>query len=146
MRLYTRRLANANNAALHRCEPGVELVLYFASVTIILTWRERTNRDGRLFLYFSTGLLLMITIYVAVQAVFGQEMWIVHADYPGGSAVYLADNAAVWYQTLGSAASVVLNLMSDGLLVRIRTSIPCTYFLTLQSSVRSYTDAMSCGE
>ena len=59
----------------------------------------------------------MITIYVAVQAVFGQEMWIVHADYPGGSGQYLADNAAAWYETLGSAASVVLNLMSDGLLV-----------------------------
>ncbi len=59
----------------------------------------------------------MITIYVAVQAVFGQEMWIVHADYPGGSGPYLADHAAVWYQTLGSAASVVLNFMSDALLV-----------------------------
>ncbi|KAJ2973934.1 hypothetical protein NUW54_g11974 [Trametes sanguinea] len=107
-------VGNNFNAILY----GVELVLYFASVWLILQARGRTSkRSDRLFLFFSTGLLLMITIYVAVQAVFGQEMWIVNANYPGGSAQYLADNAAIWYETLGSAASVVLNLMSDGLLI-----------------------------
>ena len=95
-------------------------MLYFGTIWLILNnkGRRTKNRDMRLFV-FSTVLLLMITIYVAVQAVFGEEMWIVHADYPGGSAQYLADNVAVWYETLGSAASVVLNLMSDGLLVSI---------------------------
>ncbi|KAL1943547.1 hypothetical protein VTO73DRAFT_3992 [Trametes versicolor] len=107
-------VGNTFNAMLY----GVELMLYFASTTIILRNKDPRNaKSFRLFLYLSTGLLLMITIYVAVQAVFGQEMWIVHADYPGGSGAYLADNAAVWYQTLGSAASIVLNLMSDGLLL-----------------------------
>ncbi len=95
-------------------------MLYFASVGLIMQNRRGTGgkRSDRLFLSLSTGLLAMITIYVAVQSVFGEEMWIVNADYPGGSGQYLADNAAVWYQTLGSAASIVLNLMSDGLLVR----------------------------
>ncbi|KAH9895908.1 hypothetical protein C8Q73DRAFT_644177 [Cubamyces lactineus] len=109
-------VGNNFNAILY----GVELVLYFASVWLILNGRERGSggkRSDKLFLFFSTGLLVMITVYVAVQAVFGEEMWIVHADYPGGNGQYLADNAAVWYQTLGSAASVVLNLMSDGLLI-----------------------------
>ena len=101
-------------------------MLYFASVWLILNGRERGSggkRSDKLFLFFSTGLLVMITIYVAVQAVFGQEMWIVNADYPGGNGQYLADNAAVWYQTLGSAASVVLNLMSDGLLVSSKLTV-----------------------
>ncbi|PIL34472.1 hypothetical protein GSI_03249 [Ganoderma sinense ZZ0214-1] len=115
-------IGNNFNAILY----GVELVLYFASVRLIMQGRYRVGearrRSDRRFLYLSTGLLLMITVYVAVQAVFGEEMWIVHVDYPGGSAQYLADNAAVWYQTLGSAASIVLNLMSDGLLI-YRTSI-----------------------
>ncbi|KAI0660205.1 hypothetical protein C8Q70DRAFT_81713 [Cubamyces menziesii] len=106
-------VGNNFNAILY----GIELFLYFESVNIILSSRDRNGLDRRLFLYFSTALLLLITVYVAVQAVFGQEMWIVHVDYPGGSAQYLADNAAVWYQTLGSAASIVLNLMSDGLLL-----------------------------
>ena len=61
----------------------------------------------------------MTTVYIAVQAVFGEEMWITHVGYLGGSGQYLADNAAVWYQTLGSAASIVLNLMSNGLLVSV---------------------------
>ncbi|KAI0354393.1 hypothetical protein OH77DRAFT_496706 [Trametes cingulata] len=107
-------VGNNFNAILY----GIELVLYFASISIILSGKDRSRAGNRFFLYFSTGMLLMITIYVAVQAVFGEEMWIVNADYPGGSAQYLADNAAIWYQTLGSAASIVLNLMSDGILVR----------------------------
>lgn len=103
---------------------GIELMLYLASTMIILGNEDpRNTRSFRVFLYFSTGMLLMITIYVAVEAVFGEEMWIVHANYPGGSAAYLADNAAVWYQTLGSVASIVLNLMSDGLLVSTILSV-----------------------
>ncbi|OBZ73323.1 hypothetical protein A0H81_06836 [Grifola frondosa] len=44
-------------------------------------------------------------------------MWIVNANYPGGSEAYFAAYASVWYQTMGSAASVVLSLLSDGLLI-----------------------------
>ncbi|KAI0631439.1 hypothetical protein C8Q77DRAFT_1015648, partial [Trametes polyzona] len=107
-------VGNTFNAILY----GAELMLYFASTSIILGNKDARNaRSFRLFLYLSTGLLLMITIYVAVQAIFGQEMWIVHADYPGGSAAYLSDHSAIWYQTLGSVASIVLNLLSDGLLL-----------------------------
>ncbi|TBU44171.1 hypothetical protein BD309DRAFT_1000670 [Dichomitus squalens] len=107
-------VANMLNGILY----GVELVLYAVSTSIMLNNKdERNTRSYRLFLLLSTGLLLMITVYVAVQALFGEEMWIIHADYPGGSAAYQADHAAVWYETLGSVASVALNLISDGLLL-----------------------------
>ncbi|KAL1943549.1 hypothetical protein VTO73DRAFT_3994 [Trametes versicolor] len=107
-------VGNALNAMLY----GIELMLYCASTMIILRNEDPRNaRSFRLFLYLSTSLLLLITVYVVVQIIFGEEMWITHANYPGGSAAYLADNAAVWYQTFGSAASIVLNLMSDGLLL-----------------------------
>ena len=43
-------------------------------------------------------------------------MWIANAIYPGGFA-YLAVNASDWYQTTGIISSVVLQLISDGLLV-----------------------------
>ena len=66
----------------------------------------------------STGLLCMITIYLFAQNFFGQEMWIIHEGYPGGSGQYYADHAAVWYQTMGSASSVVMNWMSDAYFVR----------------------------
>ena len=75
-------------------------------------------------------MLILVTIFVVVQSVFGQEMWIVNADYPGGSAAYLATHAAVWYQTMGTTASVMLQLMSDGLLVS--TSMTTSPMVVLQ--------------
>ena len=87
-------------------------------MSALFSGRESWTRSDKLYMAFSTALLVLITIYLSTEAIFGQEMWIVHADYPGGSASYQADHAAVWYQTLGTVASVVLNLMSDGLLVR----------------------------
>ena len=75
-------------------------------------------------LFLSTGLLCMITIYLFAQNFFGEEMWIINAGYLGGSGVYYADHAAVWYQTMGSASSVVMNWMSDGYLVRTGLGFP----------------------
>ena len=72
----------------------------------------------RAILFLSTGLLCMITVYLFAQNFFGEEMWIINAGYLGGSGEYYADHAAVWYQTMGSASSVVMNWMSDGYLVR----------------------------
>ena len=112
-------------------------MFYFATATLILRNKdERNRRSFRIFFYFSTGILVMITIYVSVQATFGQEMWIGNADYPGGSGAYLVDHAAVWYQTFGTTASVVLNVLSDGFLVRLRTSSPrYIYILTTPSDL-----------
>ena len=98
-------------------------MMYFETLILIQNARKRQHAGGspahdhRLFVFLSTGLLCLITVYLFAQNFFGEEMWIVHVDYPGGSGQYLADHAAVWYETLGSAASIALNLMSDGLLV-----------------------------
>ncbi|KIP09675.1 hypothetical protein PHLGIDRAFT_86270 [Phlebiopsis gigantea 11061_1 CR5-6] len=96
---------------------GIELVLYSASVWLILTNKGKDRQNNMFFFWFSTALLVCITIQVAVQGVFGEMMWITHADYPGGSAAYFEDNSAVWYETLGSAASILLTLLSDWLLI-----------------------------
>lgn len=121
-------------------------MLYCASTMIILRNEDPRNaRSFRLFLYLSTSLLLLITVYVVVQIIFGEEMWITHANYPGGSAAYLSDNAAVWYQTFGSAASIVLNLMSDGLLVSTRLHI-CVWKCMRLIGLYSFTAAMSLGK
>ncbi|TBU27426.1 hypothetical protein BD311DRAFT_866088 [Dichomitus squalens] len=108
-------VGNNFNAILY----GVELVLYFASMKIIRNrWNvKQDRRSNTTFLILSTSLLLMITIYLFAQNFFGQEMWIIHEGYPGGSGQYFADNAAVWYQTFGSASSVVMNVTSDAFLI-----------------------------
>ncbi|PIL34500.1 hypothetical protein GSI_03277 [Ganoderma sinense ZZ0214-1] len=109
---------------------GVELVLYFFTVKHVVDSRTRRRQQKgkadaaaepasiRAILYLSTGLLCMITIYLFAQNFFGEEMWIINEGYTGGSGQYYASHAAVWYQTMGSASSVVMNWMSDGYLVR----------------------------
>ena len=84
-----------------------------------MTRKQRAHRvrSDSLFMAFNAVSLLLITIYVATEAIFGQEMWIVHADYPGGQDAFLRDHASVWYQTLGTSACIVLNLLSDALMV-----------------------------
>ncbi|KAH9934031.1 uncharacterized protein BXZ73DRAFT_46071 [Epithele typhae] len=96
---------------------GIELMLYFATVYIVLNVKDQSRQFHTLFLVFSTALLFLITIFVAVQSVFGEMMWIVNEDFPGGSAAYLATHADVWYQTMGSVAGVLLTVLSDALLL-----------------------------
>ena len=104
---------------------GVAVMFYLLSVRLILKSRRAKHRrqNHTWLLVLSTGLIIMITIYLIAQNFFGQEMWIINEGYPGGSGQYYADHAAVWYQTMGSAASVVLSLMSDVFLVRLSMTL-----------------------
>ncbi|EED84215.1 predicted protein [Postia placenta Mad-698-R] len=98
---------------------GVELVLYLTTMYWLLEKkRKHTRRDSdKFFMFFSTVLFTMSTINLIVESIFGEEMWIVNADYPGGMNAWFAANASVWYETMGSAAGVVLNLFADGLMI-----------------------------
>ena len=98
---------------------GMELCVYFLTARAMFSRKTRSVPSDKFFLLFSTCLLLLNTVFVATQAVFGEEMWITNANYPGGMNAYLEDFVSVWYQTFGTAASIVLNLLSDGLLVRL---------------------------
>ncbi|KAI9066057.1 hypothetical protein FKP32DRAFT_437585 [Trametes sanguinea] len=95
---------------------GVELTVYILTIQAIRR-RPRPSSKDKLLVVFSTILLLLNTIFVATESVFGEEMWVVNANYPGGSDAYLEDFASVWYQTFGTAASIVLNLFSDALMI-----------------------------
>ncbi|KAI0646163.1 hypothetical protein C8Q79DRAFT_1000582 [Trametes meyenii] len=105
-------VVNNLNAILY----GVELTLYFMTLRQIAHSRRRMPMD-KFLVAFCTALLALNTVYWTTQAYFGQQMWVVHADYPGGMDAYLADNVAVWYQTWGSAAVSVSNLMADALML-----------------------------
>ncbi|KAM5540177.1 hypothetical protein V8D89_006317 [Ganoderma adspersum] len=97
---------------------GVELMLCFLTAEAMTKKQgARRARSDFLFMAFNGASLLLNTIYVATEAVFGQEMWIEHASYSGGQNEYLRDHESVWYQTLGTSASIVLNLLSDALMI-----------------------------
>ena len=99
------------------------LVLYYMVLRQVCALQKRTAADTFL-TCFCTALVLLNTVYWTTQVYFGQMMWIVHADFPGGSDAYWARYSSVWYQTWGIAACVLSNLMSDALLVSV---VPLVY-------------------
>ncbi|EMD31796.1 hypothetical protein CERSUDRAFT_162569 [Gelatoporia subvermispora B] len=93
-------------------------MLYFLTLRRLLARHAHEHKRQATFLIaFSTALLLLITVYMSTEAVFGQEMWIVNAGFPGGANAWFAANVSVWYQTMGTASFVVLQLLADGLLI-----------------------------
>jgi len=96
---------------------GVELMLYFTTMKRLYKNKHHGRLSYKFFMFFSTAALILITIYQSTESYFGQEMWIINANYPGGQAAYMATYANVWYQTMGTASTVVLSAMADGLLI-----------------------------
>lgn len=97
---------------------GIELTLYLMSILPFMRLRVHNLKTSDLYtLSFSTAVFLLATVFVAVQAAFGEEIWIINADFLGGNDAYLAAHSAVWYQTLGRAAFVALSLLTDGLMI-----------------------------
>ena len=45
-------------------------------------------------------------------------MWVAHWNYPGGPQAYFEKYSSAWYQVFGTTALLVLQLMTDGLMVR----------------------------
>ena len=105
------------------CLTGVELVLYGMTMNELVSRRKKWTRTDKVYMAFSTALLVLITIYMSTEAVFGEEMWIVNQNTPGGPLGFLVENADIWYQTMGTGACVLLTVFSDTLLVRDECSI-----------------------
>ncbi|TFY55599.1 hypothetical protein EVJ58_g8145 [Rhodofomes roseus] len=95
---------------------GVELVVYGTTVHALWT-KPKRGRADTFFILFSTTLLILMTILYSTNAAFGEEMWIVHAKYPGGMDAYLAAYVNVWYQTLSSTSPTAANLLGDALMI-----------------------------
>ncbi|PIL34474.1 hypothetical protein GSI_03251 [Ganoderma sinense ZZ0214-1] len=98
---------------------GAELAIYWMTMKTLFEKRKACQCSGtdKFYAAFSTALLVLITIYMSTEAVFGQEMWIVHSGDPGGPLKFFVNNANVWYQTMGTTASVILIMLSDALLI-----------------------------
>jgi hypothetical protein len=71
-------------------------------------------------LYMVCGgiLLALSTIEMALDALWGQYMWIDQRNYAGGPLGFFVESGDAWYNVLGLAAAVVINIVGDGLLVR----------------------------
>ncbi|KAF8132494.1 hypothetical protein EV363DRAFT_109591 [Boletus edulis] len=96
---------------------GVELVLYFKTMHVLLSSKVRHKKSDKFYAIFSSVMLLIITVWVSTQAIFGEEMWIVNAKFSGGPDAYWARNASIWYMDIGTTAVIILQLMTDGLMI-----------------------------
>ncbi|KAL4079946.1 hypothetical protein V8B97DRAFT_1864092 [Scleroderma yunnanense] len=96
---------------------GVQLVLYFRTMQLLLTPRERRKPSSRFYMFFSTAMCVLITIWIVTQVALGDQMWVAHWNYPDGPQAYFEIYASAWYQILGSTALLVLQLMTDGLMI-----------------------------
>ncbi|EGO00656.1 hypothetical protein SERLA73DRAFT_105004 [Serpula lacrymans var. lacrymans S7.3] len=95
---------------------GVELVMYFTIVHTLFKKPFRTRSD-HFFLLYSTALLVLVSIDIATNAVWGEMMWINGQDRVGGVPAFIAEEVSVWYETLSSTSVVALIFLGDALLI-----------------------------
>ncbi|KZT04301.1 uncharacterized protein LAESUDRAFT_703678 [Laetiporus sulphureus 93-53] len=95
---------------------GVDLIMYFTTMRALLT-KSDARRSDRFFMVYSTVMLLLLTVDVSTNAVWGEQMWITFRDEPGGVPEFIATHITVWYEQLSSTSVVALIFMSDALLI-----------------------------
>ncbi|KAH9932602.1 uncharacterized protein B0H18DRAFT_986537 [Fomitopsis serialis] len=97
---------------------GVQLVLFFATLRAFRRNSDaRHRKSDRFFAVYSTVMTLLVTVDVATNAVWGEQMWITSRAQPGGVEGFIATETSVWYETLSSTSVVALIFMSDALLI-----------------------------
>jgi len=95
---------------------GIELLLYFKTIGILLSSRGTHKKPNLFYALFSSMMVFLITVWVAAQAVFGHNMWF-DRDFPGGPDAYWKANIDDWYMDLGAVAVIILQLMTDALMI-----------------------------
>ncbi|KAI9573781.1 hypothetical protein HD554DRAFT_2166553 [Boletus coccyginus] len=95
---------------------GIELCLYFRTIHISLSRRGAAPRSTVFYQVFSTVMLVLTTVWVAAGSRFGQELWVLGQNYPGGPIAYGLAHTSDLYNVVSGAASIVLQLMADFLM------------------------------
>ncbi|KAF8130301.1 hypothetical protein EV363DRAFT_1450697 [Boletus edulis] len=96
---------------------GIELLLYVKTLRLLLRDRGTDKKDNLFYAVFSSVMMLLITVWIATQAVFGENMWVLEYGFPGGPFVYWSTNIGVWYMTSAMIAVIILQLMTDALMI-----------------------------
>lgn len=91
-------------------------MMYFSTLRH-LRRRALSRLSWKFFFVYSTVLFILITIDMAVNAVWGEIMWIDKRESPGVE-TFIVTELSVWYQIMGSTTVVIMVLMGDALLVR----------------------------
>ncbi|TFK42237.1 hypothetical protein BDQ12DRAFT_677854 [Crucibulum laeve] len=121
---------------------GVELVMYFMTMKA-LSMPSNTIGGRRFFAIYSTLLVLLLTVDISCNAVWGEQMWITFRDTPGGVPVFVETQVSVWYQTLSSTSVVALIFLGDALLIHRLFLIWGSSYLVIVVPMLAYLTAFS---
>ncbi|KIK58063.1 hypothetical protein GYMLUDRAFT_246427 [Collybiopsis luxurians FD-317 M1] len=101
---------------------GIQLVMYYMSCRLLLQKKPTSSypfsgstRHAAFYIMYGATLVILWTIALACNALLGQNAWIDHRE--DGPAAYIADNLSAAYNTLGTTAGIMMNFLSDGLLI-----------------------------
>ncbi len=73
----------------------------------------------KLYIVYGAILFVLVTIEVALDAMWGTLMWISHRNYPGGPLGFYGVSEGAWYNAVDLTAHATANILADGLLVRL---------------------------
>jgi len=120
---------------------GVELVMYFMTLQGLFRKGNHNSAKGRrFFAIYSTALLLLVTIDVSTNAVWGEQMWITNqANVP----LFIVTQTSVWYQTLSSTSVVAMIFMGDAFLLYRLFVIYGSSYLVIAVPALAYLAAFS---
>ncbi|KAF8556746.1 hypothetical protein OG21DRAFT_551055 [Imleria badia] len=96
---------------------GIELFLFFKTIHILLSNRGMHKKSNLFYALFSSMMVFLITVWIATKAIFGQKMLLLDADFPGGPDAYWKANIGVWYMDWATMTVIVLQLMTDALMI-----------------------------
>lgn len=94
------------------------MLLYFKTMRTLLTRGGAGKKCNVFYACFTTMMVFMATVWITTQAIFGEKMWLLDANYPGGPNAYWKDHISDWYMDMGTTAIIILQLMTDALMVR----------------------------
>lgn len=87
------------------------------SIYLLFKSPPGTRQARAVYVIIGAIMAALVSICFISNVVFADFMWIDHRDFPGGPYAYLIANSSVWWQTLGTACTMVTNFIGDGLLV-----------------------------
>ncbi|CAA7265026.1 unnamed protein product [Cyclocybe aegerita] len=97
---------------------GFELSIYFMIMRGLFHHSTKIAPRRRQFCAsYSTAMILLSTIDVACNAVWGESMWITDRNVPGGVPAFIMAKVYIWYETLGSTSVVASVFLGDALLL-----------------------------
>ncbi|KAG9311427.1 hypothetical protein JVU11DRAFT_8540 [Chiua virens] len=96
---------------------GIQLGLYFETIATLWSVRRENKTSYVFYTVFSSIMLFLVTVWISTEAFFTEKMWILDSSYPSGPDQYWKDNSSVWYMDLGTTAAVLLQLVTDALMI-----------------------------